>query len=195
MAASHHGAPGATATPIKHVVVIFQENVSFDHYFGTYPYATNKSGEPFHAARHTPPVNNLADSPGAGGHGNLLTNNPNTDAQGHQVNPQPLQAGNINDVLTCDQDHDYNDEQKAFDGGKMDKFVTTVGTAVGTSGTGAALQGQRRHELLRRQHGDRAVELRAALRDERQLVRHHLRPVRARRHQPRRPATPAGSTR
>lgn len=26
-------------TPIKHVVVIFQENVSFDHYFGTYPHA------------------------------------------------------------------------------------------------------------------------------------------------------------
>jgi phospholipase C len=25
-----------TATPIQHVVVIFQENVSFDHYFGTY---------------------------------------------------------------------------------------------------------------------------------------------------------------
>jgi hypothetical protein len=24
-----------TATPIKHLVVIFQENVSFDHYFGT----------------------------------------------------------------------------------------------------------------------------------------------------------------
>ena len=31
----------ATATPIKHLVVIFQENVSFDHYFGTYPHATN----------------------------------------------------------------------------------------------------------------------------------------------------------
>ena len=30
-----------TATPIKHLVVIFQENVSFDHYFGTYPNATN----------------------------------------------------------------------------------------------------------------------------------------------------------
>ena len=26
-----------TGTPIKHLVVIFQENVSFDHYFGTYP--------------------------------------------------------------------------------------------------------------------------------------------------------------
>ena len=25
------------ATPIKHLVVIFQENVSFDHYFATYP--------------------------------------------------------------------------------------------------------------------------------------------------------------
>ena len=34
------GGPGGgsgTSTPIKHVVVIFQENVSFDHYFGTYP--------------------------------------------------------------------------------------------------------------------------------------------------------------
>src|SRR5258708_154081 len=34
---------GGTATPIKHVVVIFQENVSFDHYFGTYPHATKNS--------------------------------------------------------------------------------------------------------------------------------------------------------
>ncbi|HKK14433.1 MAG TPA: alkaline phosphatase family protein, partial [Gammaproteobacteria bacterium] len=36
----------ATATPIKHVVVIFQENVSFDHYFATYPHAANPAGEP-----------------------------------------------------------------------------------------------------------------------------------------------------
>ena len=28
--------PGTT-TPIEHVVVIFGENISFDHYFGTYP--------------------------------------------------------------------------------------------------------------------------------------------------------------
>ena len=40
-----------TTTPIKHVVVIFQENVSFDHYFGTYPNATNPSGEPRFTAR------------------------------------------------------------------------------------------------------------------------------------------------
>src|SRR5258708_17140458 len=51
-----------TATPIKHVVVIFQENVSFDHYFGTYPNALNLSGEtPFVASKHTPKVNNLAN--------------------------------------------------------------------------------------------------------------------------------------
>src|ERR671937_2403531 len=35
-----------TATPIKHLVVIFQENQSFDHYFGTYPRAKNPPGEP-----------------------------------------------------------------------------------------------------------------------------------------------------
>ena len=29
------GATGEAATPIKHLVVIFNENISFDHYFGT----------------------------------------------------------------------------------------------------------------------------------------------------------------
>ncbi len=49
-----------TATPIKHLVVIFDENVSFDHYFGTYPYAANPPGEPaFHARPGTPTVNGL----------------------------------------------------------------------------------------------------------------------------------------
>jgi phospholipase C len=133
-----HRAPVATTTPIKHLVVIYQENVSFDHYFGTYPKAANTSGQRFHAARNTPRVNGLANSPGAGGVGNLLTNNPNRDASGNQVNPRRLDPANINDVLLCDQDHDYNDEQKAFDDGKMDKFVTTVGTATGTNGPGQA---------------------------------------------------------
>ena len=44
-----------TATPIKHLIVIYGENVSFDHYFGTYPNATNPPGEPpFHAKQNTP---------------------------------------------------------------------------------------------------------------------------------------------
>src|SRR5436190_732738 len=46
-----------TASPIKHLVVIFQENVSFNHYFGTYPRADNPAGEPqFRAAPDTPSV-------------------------------------------------------------------------------------------------------------------------------------------
>src|SRR5690349_16792750 len=64
-------AAGNTATPIQHLVVIFQENVSFDHYFGTYPYATNPKGEPaFYARPGTPTINGLLSA-------GLLTNNPN----------------------------------------------------------------------------------------------------------------------
>src|SRR5499427_5144520 len=49
-----------TATPIKHLIVIFQENISFDHYFGTYPNAQNNPGEvPFKAKKNTPINNNL----------------------------------------------------------------------------------------------------------------------------------------
>ncbi len=39
-------AQSGTSTPIKHLVVIFQENISFDHYFGTYPKALNPPGQP-----------------------------------------------------------------------------------------------------------------------------------------------------
>jgi phospholipase C len=97
--------PGAT--PIKHLVVIFQENVSFDHYFGTYPNAANPPGEPaFRAAPDTPSVNGLQRA--------LLTANPNG------ANPQRLDRSQ---PLTCDQNHGYTAEQKAFDMGLMDKFV------------------------------------------------------------------------
>jgi phospholipase C len=129
-------AAGAPATPIKHLVVIFQENVSFDHYFGTYPNAANTSGVPFRVRHGHVKVDNLVDTRGKDGKGNLITNNPNVDANGNQVNPRRLDPANLNDVLTCDQDHNYNDEQKAFDGGKMDRFVTTVGTGSGTNGPG-----------------------------------------------------------
>jgi len=135
-----------TATPIKHLVVIYQENVSFDHYFGTYPKAANTSGQPFRAGNHTGSANTLLSTPGSGGNGNLLTNNPNRDAAGNQVNPRRLDPANLNDVLTCDQDHSYGDEQKSFDAAadgstaKMDKFITTVGTGRGKSGTGQPCQ-------------------------------------------------------
>src|SRR5262245_51835333 len=102
-----------TATPIQHLVVIFQENVSFDHYFGTYPYATNPPGEPdFHARFGTPTVNGLLTS-------GLLNNNPNS------ANPQRLDRV-LAQLVTCDQDHGYKHEQSAFDHGLMDKFVETL---------------------------------------------------------------------
>ncbi|MGK3208744.1 phospholipase C [Amycolatopsis sp. MEPSY49] len=104
-----HGIP--TATPIKHVVVIFGENISFDHYFGTYPNAANTDGTPFTAARNTPKVNGLDKK--------LLTNNPNA------YNPKRLSP---QQALTCDQNHNYGAEQAAFDGGKMDKFVEKTET-------------------------------------------------------------------
>jgi phospholipase C len=108
-----NGKDDSTATPIKHLVVIFQENVSFDHYFGTYPNALNPAGEPqFDAAPNTPSVNGLTDA--------LLTNNPNAD------NPKRLDPNVPADVVTCDQDHGYKDEQAAFDNGLMDKFVQTL---------------------------------------------------------------------
>ncbi|QHK20525.1 phospholipase [Pseudarthrobacter psychrotolerans] len=111
--------PATTTTPIKHVVVIFQENVSFDHYFATYPQAANTPGETlqgtatpapsFTAASNTPKgINTLANA------GLIAPNNPNS------VQPSrlsPIQA------VTCDQDHNYGAEQKAYNGGLMDRFV------------------------------------------------------------------------
>jgi phospholipase C len=117
---------GGASTPIKHLVVIFQENVSFDHYFGTYPKAANSSGQTFTAAAGTPSVRGLTNK--------LLTANPNGS------NPRRLDPANINDLLTCDQDHGYTDEQTAFDHGKMDQFVASTGNGTGTSPTGQPCQ-------------------------------------------------------
>src|SRR5262245_34579515 len=113
MPRAHQDDDGDTRTPIQHLVVIFQENVSFDHYFGTYPNATNPTGESrFVAFPGTPVPNGLTPE--------LLTNNPNS------ANPKRLDPLKLSDVVTCDQDHTYTDEQKAYDGGLVDKFVETV---------------------------------------------------------------------
>jgi phospholipase C len=113
--------PGGTATPIKHLVVIFDENVSFDHYFGTYPFAANTDGSTFHAKPGTPTVNGLYTKiTSSGPVGPLLTNNPNSN------NPTRLTHSQ---ALTCDQNHGYTAEQQAVNGGKMDKFVQFTETA------------------------------------------------------------------
>jgi phospholipase C len=111
-----------TKTPIKHVVVVFQENVSFDHYFGTYPHAANLPGEmPFVAKDATPRANTLEAA-------GLLTNNPNV-ANPFRIPPSV--------PVTCDEDHNYNDEQTAFHGGLMDAFtkVSCVDGVLGKNST------------------------------------------------------------
>ena len=105
----------STQTPIKHVVVIFQENQSFDHYFATYPRAANLPGEhPFHALEDTPAVNGLTEE--------LRTHNPNSEPPWRMSRAQA--AGMI---PFCDNDHEYSSEQKAYDGGRLDKFVESTG--------------------------------------------------------------------
>ena len=114
---------GDTATPIKHIVVIFQENISFDHYFATYPVAKNPSGEPRFLARPgTPTVNGLS--------GALLTSNPNfLNVSGNQAgatNPFRLDRSQ---AATADQDHNYAPEQTATDMGLLDLYPASTGTA------------------------------------------------------------------
>jgi phospholipase C len=110
--APHGGAK--TATPIQHLVVIFQENVSFDHYFGTYPVATNPSGEPkFFAIPGTPTVNGFTNA--------LLNFNPNLNPANGAGASNPFRLDR-SQAVTPDQDHDYTAEQLAFDAGLMDRF-------------------------------------------------------------------------
>jgi phospholipase C len=132
--------PGTATTPavltpvtssqvIKHVVVIFNENISFDHYFGTYPNAANLSSDAikFSAATGTPAnISNYVTSPA------LLTANPNLSiANGASAtNPFRLDSSQAG---TADQDHNYGPEQTAFDGGRMDLFPLSVGTTDGTT--------------------------------------------------------------
>jgi phospholipase C len=135
-----------TATPIKHLVVIFQENISFDHYFGTYPNAQNRPGEtPFHARPHTPTsintlltpldtTNHFAPLTGV----DLIHNNPNSIA-GNPVAPNNGASNGASasnpirfspaQALTTDQGHNDGPEQSAYNNGHMDGFPAWVGTA------------------------------------------------------------------
>jgi phospholipase C len=110
-----------TATPIQHLVVIFQENISFDHYFGTYPNATNPPGEPpFTARAGTPTVNGLNNA--------LLNYNPNLNPANGSGATNPFRLDR-SQAVTADQNHDYTAEQQSFDMGAMDLFPEYVGTA------------------------------------------------------------------
>jgi phospholipase C len=119
---------GSTSTPIKHLVVLFDENVSFDHYFGTYPFAANTDGTKFTAKPGTPSVNGLYTKiTKSGPVGPLLTSNPN------EYNPERLTSAQ---ALTSDQNHGYLPEQKAEDNGKMDQFVQNTQSSTPAAGCG-----------------------------------------------------------
>ena len=134
-----------TATPIKHLVVIFGENQSFDHYFGTYPNASNPSGEPaFNAAAGTPQVNGYIRNP------SLLNNNPNTTNTSNLatgIAPSLMNPFRIDRAQydTSSQNHSYTPEQLATDNGRMDAFVANTGRGsaggAGAFGTAAQVMG------------------------------------------------------
>jgi phospholipase C len=107
----NHDPDAATSTPIQHLVVLFQENVPFDRYFGTYPSALNPPGEPaFSAKPDTPTVNGLTPA--------LLNANPNS------ASPHRLARTQQN---ICGSNHGYTAEQKAYDHGLVDAFVEFTG--------------------------------------------------------------------
>ncbi len=119
--------PG-TVTPIQHIVVIFQENISFDHYFGTYPNATNPQGEPvFKAVAGTPSVNGLSAA--------LLTNNPNQNIANGTGATNPFRLDR-SQAATSDQNHNYTPEQLALHGGLVDLYPSSVGVAGTTEPAG-----------------------------------------------------------
>jgi phospholipase C len=110
-----------TTTPIQHIVIIFGENQSFDHYFGTYPTALNPAGEPvFTALSGTPTVNGLSNA--------LLTRNPNLNPANGAGAANPFRLDR-SQAYTQDMSHDYTPEQEAFDGGAMDLFPLNTGSA------------------------------------------------------------------
>ena len=126
-----------TATPIKHLVVIFNENRSFDHYFGTYPNALNPEGEPvFEPAKNTQrDINNLLSSPA------LLDDNPNLNPLNGTSASNPFRLDRTQ-ANTADQNHAYSAEEKAYDAGKNDLFPldTGSGTKGGAGGFGTTAQ-------------------------------------------------------
>jgi phospholipase C len=95
-----------TRTPIKHLVVIFQENRAYDHYFGTYPRARNLPGETrFRAKPNTPQTNGLSRE---------ITNFTLSPFKPYRLPPSQ--------AATCDRDHKANALQEAFNHGLMDNF-------------------------------------------------------------------------
>jgi phospholipase C len=131
----------ATSTKIKHVVVIFGENISYDHYFGTYPIAQNLTGEPAFSGQVSTPASNNLNTPMDTTKGfapltgvDLLNKNPNLNAANGTGASNPFRLS-PSQASTADQGHNYKPEQQASDNGLMDLFPEFTGTAGPTPST------------------------------------------------------------
>jgi phospholipase C len=87
----------ATATPIKHVVIIMQENHAFDNMFGTFPGLPSAFAE------------------------NLNTCMPNPGGSPSCI--KPWNANSKSSIQATDIPHTRSAALKAYDNGKMDGFV------------------------------------------------------------------------
>ncbi len=92
-------APTPAATPIEHLVVLMQENHSFDNYFGTYPGA---DGLPAGLCMPLDPAGP-----------------PDGPCQ------EPFHLGD-NDVELDDPDHSRNTARQQLNGGRMDGFIAAL---------------------------------------------------------------------
>ena len=102
---------------IEHLVVIVQENVSFDHYFATYPLAENRRGEPrFEPRAGTPSINGL--------NAGVIASNPNST--------KPFRLGRTQ-LLICNPTPYYPSEQSAYHAGLLDRFPEFTGQTATTS--------------------------------------------------------------
>jgi phospholipase C len=89
---------GGTRSPIKHTIILYQENISFDHYFGTYGHGSN--GIPA---------------------GSTLSYTNGTQTWGPYA---PTQLPGTTQSRTCDVDHSYTDMIRMVNHGAMDKFLS-----------------------------------------------------------------------
>jgi phospholipase C len=96
--ASERDDGGGARSPIKHTIILYQENISFDHYFGTYGHGTN--GIPA---------------------GATLTYTNGAQTWGPYA---PTQLSGTTQSRTCDVDHSYTDMIQMADHGAMDKFLS-----------------------------------------------------------------------
>jgi len=86
-----------THSPIKHTIILYQENISFDHYFGTYGHGS--SGIPA---------------------GSTLTHTNGAQTWGPYA---PTQLSGLMQSRTCDVDHNYSDMIRMVNHGAMDQFL------------------------------------------------------------------------